>query len=77
LLDLKNIPRAATIAALTENLVSLNAQVTHSGDINRLMRELLAKAQPQDRILVFGSFFTVAAALAYLQADPQASRGTL
>ncbi len=76
LLDLKNIPRAASVAALTENLLSLDAQVTHSGDIDLLMNELLVKAQPQDRILVFGSFFTVAAALGYLQADSHASRGS-
>ena len=77
LLELKNNPRAASIAVLTENLLSLNAQVTHSGGINNLMNELLIKAQPQDRIVIFGSFFTVAAALAYLQADSQASRGIL
>ena len=76
LLDLKNIPRAASVAALTENLLSLDAQVTHSGDIDVLINELLVKTQPQDRILVFGSFFTVAAALAYLQSDSQASRGS-
>lgn len=76
LLDLKNIPRAATIAALTENLLSLGAQVTQSGDIDVLIKELLVKTQPQDRILVFGSFFTVAAALAYLQADSHALRGS-
>jgi dihydrofolate synthase/folylpolyglutamate synthase len=75
LLDLKNIPRAATIAALTENLLSLDAHVTQSGDIGALINELLVKTQAQDRILVFGSFFTVAAALAYLQADSHASRG--
>jgi folylpolyglutamate synthase/dihydropteroate synthase len=41
-----------------------------------LMPVVLAKATPQDRVLVFGSFFTVAAALAYLLADSQASRGS-
>lgn len=76
LLDLKNIPRAASVAALTENLLSLGAQVSYSGDIDALIGELLVKTQPQDRILVFGSFFTVAAALAYLQADSHASRGS-
>jgi len=75
LLDLKKIPRAATVAALTQDLLSLGAQVSQSGDINTLIEVALAKAQPQDRILVFGSFFTVAAALSYLQADTHISRG--
>lgn len=69
LLDLKNIPRAATTTALTSDLLSLDAQVTHSGDIHTLIETLLVKTQPQDRILVFGSFITVAAALTYLRAD--------
>lgn len=76
LLDLVNIPRAASIEALTENLVSLNATVKQSGSIHQLIDNLLVQTQAQDRILVFGSFFTVAAALAYLQADSQASRGS-
>lgn len=78
LLDLKNIPRAASIAALTENLLSLHTQATSSGDMNALMSELLVKTQAQDRILVFGSFFTAAAALAFFlpSADSQASRGS-
>lgn len=78
LLDLVNIPRAASAQALTENLLSLNAKVKQSGDINTLMDAALAQAQPQDRILVFGSFFTVAAALVFLllPADSLASRGS-
>jgi len=75
LLDLAGIPRAATPIALAENLAEFNAQVKATGDIQNLMREILTHAQPQDRILVFGSFFTVAAALTYLQADSQVSRG--
>jgi dihydrofolate synthase/folylpolyglutamate synthase len=75
LLDLKTIPRAATIAALTQDLLSLGESVLQSGDINELIGNALTEAQPQDRILVFGSFFTVAAALSYLQADSHLSRG--
>jgi len=77
LLDLANIPRAASVEALTENLVSLAATIKQSGNIHQLMDSLLIRTQSQDRIVVFGSFFTVAAALAYLQADSQASRGSL
>ncbi len=75
LLDLADIPRAATPIALAENLAVFNLQVKATGDIQSLMREILTHAQPQDRILVFGSFFTVAAALAYMQADSQVFRG--
>jgi dihydrofolate synthase / folylpolyglutamate synthase len=75
LLDLNTIPRAATIAALTQDLLSLGEHVLQSGDINNLMERALTEAQPQDRILVFGSFFTVAAALSYLQAESHISRG--
>ncbi|MFO1388977.1 bifunctional tetrahydrofolate synthase/dihydrofolate synthase [Cellvibrio sp.] len=69
LLDLSEIPRAASIQALGDNLLSLKAQVQQSGAISQLMPAVLAKATPQDRVLVFGSFFTVAAALAYLQTN--------
>ncbi len=75
LLDLADVPRAATPIAVAENLAVLNLQMKAAGDIQSLMREILTHAQPQDRILVFGSFFTVAAALAYIQADSQVSRG--
>lgn len=75
LLDLANIPRAATPIALEENLLEFNAHVKATGDIQSLMCEILTRTQPQDRILVFGSFFTVAAALTYIQADSQVSRG--
>jgi dihydrofolate synthase / folylpolyglutamate synthase len=75
LLDLADVPRAATPIALAESLAVFNLPVKATGDIQNLMREILAHAQPQDRILVFGSFFTVAAALAYMQADSQVSRG--
>lgn len=75
LLDLADIPRAATPMALAENLAVFNLQAKATGDIQNLMRAILAHAQPQDRILVFGSFFTVAAVLAYMQADSQVSRG--
>lgn len=75
LLDLAYVPRAATPIALAENLAVFNVQVNATGNIQNLMREILTHAQPQDRILVFGSFFTVAAVLAYMQADSQVSRG--
>ena len=75
LLDLEHIPRAARPTSLAENLLEFSAQVNATGDIQSLMCEILTRAQSQDRILVFGSFFTVAAALTYMQADSQVSRG--
>ena len=75
LLDLSAIPRAATTATLTENLLALDGQIVCSGDIKSLMDKILAKAHQNDRVLVFGSFYTVAAALAYLQTDLHDSRG--
>ncbi|RYY74790.1 MAG: bifunctional tetrahydrofolate synthase/dihydrofolate synthase [Gammaproteobacteria bacterium] len=77
LLDLKNVPRAATIAALTQDLLSLDAEVSCYGAINLLIETATSESQSQDRILVFGSFFTVAAALDYLQAESHDSRGIL
>jgi len=77
LLDLAAIPRAASPEDITEDLLSLNAQVTQSGDIDTLMHALLQKSGSQDRILVFGSFFTVAAGLAYLHMNSHDSRGSL
>lgn len=77
LLDLKDVPRAASSQALTENLVALGASVKSSGDIAGLIQSVLAQTHVEDRILVFGSFFTVAAALAYMQADSKTLRGSL
>lgn len=74
-LDLSDIPRAASPQVLAENLLSLGATVTSAGDISGLMTSILTRAKTEDRILIFGSFFTVAAALAYMQADQQVSRG--
>jgi dihydrofolate synthase / folylpolyglutamate synthase len=76
LLDLTNIPRAATPQVLTEKLVALDVKVKafnnnpgYSGDISVIMRTLLDASDAGDRVIVFGSFYTVAAALFYLQAN--------
>jgi len=72
LLDLAELPRAATPAALTDNLLALQTQAQASGVIDNLMPLLLANASASasDRIIVFGSFFTVAAVQAFMQANP-------
>lgn len=75
LLNLPDNSRAATSSALAEDLLAFNALVTSTGDIQTLICEILHHAQPQDRVLVFGSFFTVAAALEYMQVNSQVVRG--
>ncbi len=76
LLDLADIPRAATPEALAEKLVRLDVKVNarnnnigYSGDINAIMQTLLSASDAGDRVIVFGSFYTVAAVLFYLQAN--------
>ncbi|MES2674796.1 MAG: bifunctional tetrahydrofolate synthase/dihydrofolate synthase [Pseudomonadota bacterium] len=76
LLDLADIPRAATPEALAGKLVRLDVKVNarnnntgYSGDINAIMQTLLSASDAGDRVIVFGSFYTVAAVLFYLQAN--------
>lgn len=67
LLELSDIPRAAPPQALSENLATLNVRTKTSGNIKTLIGAILEESGESDRILVFGSFFTVSAALSYLQ----------
>lgn len=69
LLDLASLPRAATPDMLAEDLASLSVTVGERGAAQDLLTKLLSKSGQGDRILVFGSFFTVAAVLALVQAD--------
>lgn len=66
--DLSYIPRAATPEMLTEHLALFNVPVVAKGALPELLEDLLVRTAEGDRILVFGSFHTVAAALQYLQA---------
>lgn len=68
LVDLTHIPRAASPDALAKHLSTLNVSVQAHGEMNSLIDRLLNTSVKGDRILVFGSFYTVAAALLYLQA---------
>lgn len=67
LADLSWLPRAATPGQLGQDLQQLGAPVAGVGDVAECIALALDAAQPEDRILVFGSFFTVAAALAVMQ----------
>lgn len=69
LLDLTPLSRAATPDVLAEDLASLSVTVGERGAAQDLLAKLLSKSGQDDRILVFGSFFTVAAVLALVQAD--------
>ena len=77
LLELSDNPRAATPQALSENLATLDVRAKTSGNIETLIDTLLEESEESDRVLVFGSFFTVGAALSYLQAHNESiiSRG--
>lgn len=57
-------PRSASGAELVVHLQELNqATITCCGSITTAYRQALRDAQPNDRVVVFGSFYTVAAAL--------------
>jgi dihydrofolate synthase / folylpolyglutamate synthase len=63
LLDLSFLPRAASVAQMTENLASFGQAPVSAGDMDDCLRQVIASSQPQDLILVFGSFYTVAEAM--------------
>jgi dihydrofolate synthase / folylpolyglutamate synthase len=67
LLELADLPRAATSAELAEDLRELNISAQIRGNIDNLMHQLFESTKKGDRILVFGSFHTVAAVLLYMQ----------
>lgn len=75
LVDLTHIPRAATPQALTQHLAALAVNVQGQGDMASLITRLLRETCAGDRILIFGSFYTVAAALLYLQSDVAVDKG--
>jgi len=61
--DLSFIPRAATVEQLRQNLVDLDVIAELSGSVANCLQVAYDNSEPGDRILVFGSFYTVAAAL--------------
>lgn len=63
LADLSFIPRAATIEQLHQNLVDLDLAECFSGSVAECLQAALTNSSPGDRILIFGSFYTVAAGL--------------
>jgi dihydrofolate synthase / folylpolyglutamate synthase len=67
LLDLTDLPRAATAKELANDLLTLNIKERGCGEINAIMDQLFSATDKGDRIAVFGSFHTVAAVLLYMQ----------
>lgn len=61
--DLSFIPRAATVEQLRQNLVDLGVNVEFSGSVADCLQAAYNNSAAGDRILVFGSFYTVAAGL--------------
>ena len=63
LANLSFIPRAATVQQLQQNLSDLNVKEELSGSVAECLSAALDNSNPGDRILIFGSFYTVAAGL--------------
>lgn len=61
--DLSFLPRAATIAQMQHSLAGMNLQSTFSGSVAECLQSAYEHSLPGDRILIFGSFYTVAAGL--------------
>jgi dihydrofolate synthase/folylpolyglutamate synthase len=68
LADLSFIPRAASVEQLRQNLVDLGQGSEFSGSVADCMHTAYASSNPGDCILIFGSFYTVAAGLQVLGA---------
>ena len=65
--DLSSIPRAASVEQLSQNLTNLGVGVSFSGSVADCLNAAYLNSAPGDRLLVFGSFFTVAAGLQALK----------
>lgn len=73
LADLSGIPRAATRVQLERDLQQLTVPIAGGGAMEDCIEQAVKDAQAEDCIVIFGSFYTVAAALAVIQ--PSASGG--
>ena len=63
LVDLSDIPRAASTEMLADDLQRLGCQAQFSGTLDACMAHLLLHTQAGDRVIICGSFYTVAAGL--------------
>jgi len=69
LVSLPEIPRAATVAQLEQDLATLNVSAIGCGTVAEVMGRLSQASRPGDRIVIMGSFYTVSAALDWLDAE--------
>ena len=67
LIDLCHVPRAMSTERLAEFFEPMGA-VTNQGPFPNLWQSLMTQVSAGDRIVVFGSFFSVGDATAYLAA---------
>ncbi len=65
--DLPDNSRAASAEALQEDLAVLGITAEACADVEQAIAQVLAQSAPGDRIVVAGSFFTVAAALKLIE----------
>lgn len=66
LASLPEYPRAATIEQLQSDLESVGAKAAGCGTVSSAIEGVLKQMQEGDRVVIMGSFFTVATALKYL-----------
>jgi dihydrofolate synthase/folylpolyglutamate synthase len=64
--SLEHLPRAASVESLCENLSLLGVNPVFTGDMATCLSQVVERSNKGDRILICGSFFTVGAALEYL-----------
>jgi dihydrofolate synthase/folylpolyglutamate synthase len=73
IVDLSFLERAAPVVDLTSDLEKLGQKVSGAGDFQSCLSLIIDQSVPGDRIVIWGSFFTVAAALsAFHHLDQQA-----
>lgn len=72
LADLRSVARAASLEQLNADLAALGLEAAGCGTVATLIERLMAETSEGDRIVIMGSFYTVAAALQWLaaQSDP-------
>jgi dihydrofolate synthase/folylpolyglutamate synthase len=69
LADLSYMPRAASCDQMVRTLDDLQLKAEASGSAEVCLEQILGRSNPGDFIVIFGSFYTVAAGLALLRAE--------
>lgn len=69
LADLSCVTRAASLGQLKSDMAQLGLDVAGCGTVAALIEQLMAETEAGDRIVIMGSFYTVAAALQWFTAQ--------